>query len=659
MGTRFEKTFSPFRIGKLILKNRLTVAPMGDGYLGMCGPRGEYSDRGIEHTVMRARGGFGLMIQGCVLMPDNKVDDFDPISSVLDNQDIFIKQGLLMNERASYYGMHLFQQLTLGLGRNWGHYSCSPIPWFDDPTLLTRELTKDQIRQKVACVVEAAELMKKAGFSGVEVHALHWGYLLDQFAMSITNHREDEYGGSLENRMRVCKEIVTGIKQVCGDDYPVSMRLGLKSYIKALNVPSLTGENEAGRTLEEGIRIAVLLEQYGYDALNVDVGMYDSFYHACPPSYMPEGHVIPLAAETKKAVRIPVICGSRMNDPYMNEEAIAAGKIDAVAIGRASLADPDYAKKLEAGIPQKIRPCIGCVVGCMGRSREGATMTCAVNPLAYRESEPPRPAAIPKAVLVAGGGLAGMEAARTARLRGLEVAIHEKTDRLGGWAASGLPGFKRETGGLADWYIREIEDLKIPVIFNSELDAGRIAALRHDMAIVAIGGKPKMPDLPGIDRATCMPAARAMGGEGKVGENVVVYGNGLEACEAAIDHAMRGSRVSLISEQPVLLSEDGMISIMVEQMIHDLLAHHEVNVFAGHRIEEIHGNAVTISSVATDEKQNVDADCVLVSLGAESMPGMEKELLGSGVEVFTVGDAARVGNVYTTIHGAHEVARNL
>lgn len=217
----------------------------------------------------------------------------------------------------------MFAQISLGLGRNYPDLPApSEMPVYENPGKVSPALTKEQIKIKIDAVVRTARLAKESGFAGVEVHSIHWGYLLDQFAMSFFNHREDEYGGSLENRLRAAREIVEGIKKECGADYPVSMRLGLQTFIQGIEKASLDGENEVGRTLEEGIEIAKLLESYGYDLLNVDTGTYDSFYYACPPMYMPKGFLVDLAEKAKAAVKIPVIGGGRMNDPDIAEKAV-------------------------------------------------------------------------------------------------------------------------------------------------------------------------------------------------------------------------------------------------------------------------------------------------------------------------------------------------
>ena len=662
MNSDFKNLLSPITIGKTTFKNRLCVAPMGDsGYGHLHDAHGELNEYGIEHIMQRARGGFGIYFLG-TLLPDDKVDPCDKSTHFMSFQKDFRKRALRLNELASYYDMKLVQQVSLGLGRNMaGAYSCSENELFGNPSATTPVLTKEQIKIKIERLVDAAVLMKSSGFTGVEIHALHWGYLLDQFAMSLTNRRDDEYGGTLENRLRVCKEIVEGVKQSCGQDFPVFMRLGLKSYISGLNKTNYTGENEAGRTLEEGIRISKLLEEYGYDALSVDVGQYDTFYHASAPMYIPQGHVIPLAAKVKEVVKIPVLCGSRMNDPYMSEKALAEGKIDGVVLGRPTLADPHYAKKLEMGRPEKIRPCIGCNVGCMGNMFTGTHVGCAVNPALRKEVHYGiQKAMVSKKVAVVGGGLAGMEFARIAKMRGHDVAIYEKTDRLGGLLkTAGSHVFKKEVLELLEWYKSEITDLGIPVSFNSETGVGQIREMAPDAVVLAVGSKPLLPPITGIDHPKSISCVDFLNNKVDPGENVVVVGGGLVGCETAIDLAMEGKKVTLVEAADAVLGASKMISIMVRQIIPDMLEHYKVNVMAGHKIEAVNDKGAVVVPMKGGDPVQVEADKVILSIGMKSLPGMEKELFGSGIEVFSVGDGNIVGNVYTAIASAYDAARRL
>lgn len=661
MNHEFENLMTPITIGKTTFKNRLFVSPMGLSYNDVIGPFGEYNRHAIEYVGERAKGGFGAMFLGA-LVPDKEVDPCDPAAHFMNHQMQFMATAAEMNERAGLFGMKVIQQLSLGLGRNYpGLYSCSENPVFGFPGMTSPALTHDQVKKKVESVVTASGLLKASGFTGVEVHALHWGYLMDQFAMAIFNHREDEYGGCLENRLRVVRECVEGIKQVCGSDFLVCMRLGLKSYIKDVNVASFTGDEEAGRTLEEGLRIARLCEEYGYDMLNVDVGTYDSFYHAAPPQYMPKGHVIPLAAEAKKVVNIPVICGSNMNDFRLSESAIAEGKLDAIVVGRASLADPHLAKKLEAGKPEEIRPCIGCQVGCFWKPLSGKITSCAVNPTLFKEGYYQiTPAVDVKKVAVIGGGVGGMEAARIAKMRGHDVTIYEKTDVLGGMnIPASSHEFKGSLGQLREWYKRQIAKLDIPVVYNCEMTAEKLRELAPDVAIVGIGAKAVMPPIPGIDNGKACTCVDALNHKAAIGDTVVVVGGGQTGCEIAVDYAMNGKKVTLIEAAADVLAVSPMVSVQTNMMLHDMLAHYGVTVMTNTKISAVTEKGAVVESVASGEKVEIACSNVVMSVGLKPLNSFADELKGSGILVYEIGDGASVGNHYTAIHSAFHTAINL
>lgn len=661
MNNQFPHLLSPLQIGKLKIKNRMCMAPMGGGYADLQGPHGEYNETALEYFTERARGGFGLIVAGA-LYPDNLVDPCDQSFCFMNYPDAFMKQAHRLTENCGLYGTKVFQQLSMGLGRNYaGLYAPSKLEVWGAPNVESPELTRDQIKAKIERVVSASKLMKDCGFDGVEIHAMHWGYLLDQFAMSITNHREDEYGGCLENRLRAAREIVEGVKQVCGADFPVSMRMGLKSYISGLNKRNFSGENEKGRTIEEAVEIARLLESYGYDVLNVDVGVYDTFYHAAAPMYMPQGHVIPLAAQVKEAVDIPILCGSRMNDPAMGEQAIAEGKIDGIVLGRPAMADPFYPRKVAMGRPDKIRPCIGCN-SCVYKIFDGCEhVTCAVNPQVQKETYyRPTPALVKKNVAVVGGGIAGMEAARTAKMRGHNVTIYEKSDHLGGLL---LPAsahvFKKELRQLVEWYKSEIAELQIPVVYHADLDAEAIRRLSPDTVIVASGSHPVVPPIPGHDHPKCRTGVDVLTNHPDLGKKIVVVGGGLVGCECAVDFAMQGIQVTLVEALPEILCATKMISPSVGQMIPDLLEHYHVEVKAGHKIMEVNDRGAVIAPMAGGESQEIEADTVILSIGMRSNDNLEGQLYGDGIEVYTVGDCQHPGNVYTCVHSAYDAARTV
>ena len=648
----------PLQIGRLTIKNRFCMAPIGGGQHHL--PGGGLKDETIQYLVERAKGGFGLIFTGAIAA-DGTVDPYTGGGpTILQNPDAFKMTATELNERAGAYSTKIFAQITMGLGRNYLNLPApSPVHVFRHPGEVSPELTRDQIKSKIESVVKASKIAKDSGFSGVEVHSIHWGYLLDQFALSMMNHRTDEYGGSLENRLRAAKEILEGIKQECGSDFPVSMRLGLKTFVKGFEQASLTGEEEIGRTLEEGIEIAKLLESYGYDCLNVDTGIYDSFYYACPPMYMPKGYLVELAAKAKEAVNIPILAGGRMNEADIAEKAIRDGKIDAVVLGRAALADPEYPNKVLTGHTEKIRPCIACNQGCITRLQQGKQPTCAVNPAAMREVRYAlRPCVQPKKVVVVGGGVAGMEAARTAAMRGHKVSLYEKNESLGGnLIPGGSHSFKKEVRELNAWYQNELKALPVEIHTGETVTSGQLRNMDADVVILAAGSVPVMPKVPGIDDKKVIGCMEAFAHPEKVGQKVIVIGGGLVGCEMALDYAQDGKEVTVVEALPKILSAGIPSPIPNGQMIPDLFEHHHVTVLENHRLSAVEDGRVILES--DGQKKALDADSVVIAVGFRPVPSMAQELQGCGAVVYEIGDGQKVSTILHAVWDGYEVGNNI
>ena len=648
----------PLQIGRLTIKNRFCMAPIGGGQHHL--PGGGLKDETIQYLVERAKGGFGLIFTGAIAA-DGTVDPYTGVGpTILQNPDAFKMTATELNERAGAYGTKIFAQITMGLGRNYPNLPApSSVHVFRHPGEVSPELTRDQIKSKIESVVKASKIAKDSGFSGVEVHSIHWGYLLDQFALSMMNHRTDEYGGSLENRLRAAKEILEGIKQECGSDFPVSMRLGLKTFVKGFEQASLTGEEEIGRTLEEGIEIAKLLESYGYDCLNVDTGIYDSFYYACPPMYMPKGYLVELAAKAKEAVNIPILAGGRMNEADIAEKAIRDGKIDAVVLGRAALADSEYPNKVLTGHTEKIRPCIACNQGCITRLQQGKQPTCAVNPAAMREVRYTlRPCVQPKKVVVVGGGVAGMEAARTAAMRGHKVSLYEKNESLGGnLIPGGSHSFKKEVRELNAWYQNELKALPVEIHTGETVTSDQLRNMDADVVILAAGSVPVMPKVPGIDDKKVIGCMEAFAHPEKVGQKVIVIGGGLVGCEMALDYAQDGKEVTVVEALPKILSAGIPSPIPNGQMIPDLFERHHVTVLENHRLSAVEDGRVILES--DGQKKALDADSVVIAVGFRPVPSMAQELQGCGAVVYEIGDGQKVSTILHAVWDGYEVGNNI
>ncbi len=660
MPEKFPALNSPFSIGKVTIKNRFVMAPVTTGtYLN---PDGSFSPSGIEYFVRRAQGGMGLLQTGA-LNTDSEVDPYSALGGTFRTApDAFLATSDAMLTRTRAYGARFFVQLTLGLGRNYpGLGGPSENPVFGAPDQVSPELTVDQIHRKVEQLVEAAAIAQRAGFDGVEVHSIHWGYLLDQFASSLTNRRTDEYGGSLENRLHVSREICEGIKQTCGEDFPVTMRLGLKSYAKGFMQASFDGSDEAYRTLEEGVRICQLLEAAGYDALDVDTGTYDSFYYACPPMYLPRGYMAELAERAKEAVEVPIIVGSRMGDVRLDEKDIEEGRFDAVAIGRPMFADPDLPRKVEAGRPEKIRPCIACNQGCLGRLFAQLPVGCAVNPEVGRDpSYAVTAAPLKRRVVVVGGGVAGMEAARTARMRGHDVTLLERTDELGGHLVTGgAHDFKVEVRELNAWYQGELADLGVDVRTGCEATPELVDSLEPDAVVLATGSAAVMPPIEGADHPKCVGCVEALRDEGRLGQRVVVVGGGLVGCELALDLVNKGRDVESVEALPHILASGIAVPLPNAMYLRAAFAYHGTPVHTLTRIAAVTDEGAVVEDATTGERRTLAADSVVIAVGFAPVPSMAEELRGRGYGVFEVGDGRQVGNIMTSSWDAYEVAHTL
>ena len=391
MNQAYQSLFTPWKIGKVEIKNRIVLCPMGGTSLfGWMEPN-HFDTEAARFFLERARNNVGLIIPGIAPIRDTIGGRW-----LYQNKKMFRQLKPYM-EQIHATGAKLFVQMTAGMGRSWG-ISDQVLPLHKNPILRTLakpildtdyqlaspsplparwaegvtcpQMTVPQIEEIIDAFARTALLCKEAGVDGVEVHAVHEGYLLDQFAMKYTNHRTDAYGGSFENRYRFAVEIVKAIKAVCGQDYPVSIRYSVISKVKDFCYGALPGETdytEIGRDMEESEKAARYLQDAGYDMLDADNGTYDSWYWSHPPMYMPQNCNLDDVAHIKGCVSIPVVCAGRM-EPDVAAEAIAAGRIDAMGVARQFLADGEWVTKLLEDRTEDIRPCICCHNGCFNLS---------------------------------------------------------------------------------------------------------------------------------------------------------------------------------------------------------------------------------------------------------------------------------------------------
>ena len=662
---KYQTLFTPIQIGKLTLKNRFAMAPMGP--LGLGDREGGWNQRGIDYYTRRARGGTGLIITGVTFsdcevetqsMPNCPNSTYNPVH--------FVRTSREMTERVHAYGAKIFLQMSGGFGRvtiptNLGEFppvAPSPIPhrWLDKTC---RELTRDEIHKIIESFGKGAFNAKRAGFDGVEIHAVHEGYLIDQFAIAFFNHRTDEYGGSLENRLRFAKEIREEIAKTCGWDFPVAVRFSPKSMLKDWRKGALPNEEfeEKGRDLEEGLQTAKLLEAYGYDALDVDVGCYDAWWWNHPPMYMEKGPYRKYAKLVKETVKVPVFMAGRMDTPEMAESCVKDGTCDVISLGRPLLADPDYVKKLRANHVCEIRPCISCQEGCMGRIQTYSMINCAVNPQAARERVTAyEPVARKKRVLIAGGGVAGCEAARVLAERGHEPVLYEVSERLGGnLLPGGAPAFKEDDLQLVKWYENELERLRVPVYLNTRVTKEMVLESDCDAVIVATGSRPKMFSLGDDEKVYC--AEQVLMNQKDPGDRVVVVGGGLVGCEMALDLAQKGKKVTILEALPKIMAVNGPICSANKEMLEELLPFHGVNIICNAKVTGFKDGAVSYETAGKAEK--LDTDSVILSVGYRSADELYHELEFDVADLYLLGDAGKVSNIMYAIWDAFEVANHI
>ena len=658
----YKKLFEPTSIGKLQLKNRISMAPMGP--IGYADANGGFNQRLQDYYVERAKNNVGLIITG-ICFVNLKLEGLPNISTPCPttNPLAFIHSTYPMNERIHAYGAKIFLQLTGGLGRSAlpGFTSINIAPSEQgnrfNPDVIHREMTKEEIQSWIQDFIRSAVIAKKAGFDGVEIHAVHEGYLLDQFAISIFNHRTDEYGGSLENRLRPAVEIVQGIKKACGEDFPVSLRFSLKSCMKALRQGGLPGEEyeEAGRDIPEGIAAAKILTAAGYDALNTDAGTYDSWYWNHPPMYFEDGMYREFGRILKKEVDVPIILAGRMDDPAIAEEAIGTC-CDLISYGRPLLADAEIAEKVRTNRLDEIRPCLGCHEGCLGRIAN-APVCCAVNPACGREEiYGLKPALHQKHVLVIGGGVAGLETARVCAERGHRVTLCEKTDQLGGnLIPGGVPHFKRYDHKLIAYYKRQMELLDVTVHYQTTITSENISEYQADVVVCATGSYPRSLSLEGPMKV--YTADQILLGKETAGEEICIIGGGLVGCETAIWLAQMGKQVHVLEMMPHILGGPGSLPHMNEFMLEDLLHFYKIDIHTNTKV--LSTSEGEVSAEQNGKPICIPADTVISAIGYKENNQLYQSLKDLDIPVYNIGDSAKVHNIMYAIWNAYELGRNI
>ena len=682
MDNKYKPLFTSWKINNLEIKNRIVMTSMGGTNLLGWMEINHFDKAGAELIMQVAKNNVGLILPGC-----------QPVYNPMFGQWLYKKDGMYKELKEFMKEFHktgakLFIQLTAGFGRsftissmmemlytnpvlnavskpfmNLDKITAAPSPspnrWSDK--VPSREMTVAEIEEFIKAFALTAKKLKEADVDGVEIHAVHEGYLLDQFTLKYVNKRTDEYGGSLENRYRFACEIVKAIKKECGDDFPVSLRYSVESKTKGFRKGALPGEEyvEAGRDMAESIEAVKLLKEAGYDMLNCDNGTYDAWYWAHPPVYMPENCNLQDVEELRKHTDLPVVCAGRLN-PDTAAEEIKEGRLDGAGFARSFLADPEWVTKLMNDRKDDIRPCILCHNGCFnmchykGVPNDQSLLDslhlarCAVNAETMQTSKHYiKKTDKPKKVVIVGGGIAGMEAARVLKLRGHNPVIYEASDKLGGtFIPASSESYKGKLRELLEWYRKQMKDLKIEINLNSKIE--NISEFGDMPVIVATGSKPRKLNIPGFDKT--IEACEYLNGKA-AGDNVAVIGGGLTGCEIAYELALQGKKVSIVEMKDDLIAQTG-VCLANSSYLREWFELHKVPVYLNTALKEVKDDSIIC--INNNKEIEIKCDSVISSAGYIPDPLSPKKK-----NVYLIGDCDKVGNLRTVIWKAYECAMKI
>ena len=687
MNEKYAPLFTPFKIGNVEIKNRIVQCSMGGtslfGWLEPC----HFDKEAAYFLLQRAQKGVGLVLPGMQCVRDTMGRRW-----LYQNKRMFkqLKEYMVEYHKT---GAKLFIQLAAGFGRSMAvtpwmvvlnknpilnklaspivdvSYSCAsasatPNRWQED--MLSRPMTVKEIHEMVEAFGKTAKMLRDAGVDGVEIHAVHEGYLLDQFTMENWNWREDEYGGSFENRFRFPVEIVQCIKRYAGDDFPVSLRYSVVSKTKGWGkgaMPYETDFEEWGRDMAESEKAIKYLGDAGYDFFNCDNGTYDAWYWAHPPQYMPDNCNLADVEHIKKFTDKPVACAGRML-PETAAEEIAAGRLDAMAIARQNLVDPDWIIKIQEGREDEIKPCIRCHNGCFNFAKYKGTANiqgledslhlgrCALTPSTMQHNRYKIvPTKHPKKVAIIGAGIGGVEAALVLKQRGHKPVIFEKTDRIGGlFLTASAMSFKENDKALITWYENEVKKQGLDIRFNTEInDLGTVRGF--DEIIVATGAVPRKMVIPGFEK--CLTFTQLLREKYPVGDKVLFFGGGQSACEAAYEMIKQGKHPIIVEFAKDLVPAQN-VCLSNASFLRDAMEFHKVPVYLEHTIREIKDKTAVVASKDGKNVFEVEFDNIVNGIGFVPAP-----VGGKAKNVHRVGDCVTIGNLRTAIWRAWDVAMKI
>ena len=686
MDEKLKPLFTPWRIGNCEIKNRIVLTSMGGTDLFGWMEKNHFDKMGARFLREAAKNNAGLVLPGC-----------QPVYNPMFGQWLYKNKKMyedLKEWMPEFHktGAKLFVQLTAGFGRSFtisemmeklytnkalrvlskpfmdldkitATASPSPNRWSDK--VPSREMTVEEIQEFITAFGKTAKLLKDAGVDGVEIHAVHEGYLLDQFTIANMNYRTDEYGGSFENRYRFPVEIVQAIKAVCGKDFPVALRYSVVSKTKGFGQGAVPGEEftEFGRDMAESERAIKYLEDAGYDMFDCDNGTYDAWYWAHPPVYMPENCNLSEVEHIKSFTTKPVVCAGKMN-PEKAAEEIAAGRLDAVGIARQNLVDPEWVNKIIEDRVEDIKPCINCHNACFSFNKSRSTPNmqpmddslhlarCALTPSTMQHNKYKIvPTRKPKRVAIIGGGIGGMECALVLKKRGHTPVIFEKTGALGGlYITASAMSFKEADKALLRWYERELMKNDIEVRFHMEINDPATLRREFDEILVCTGSAPKTLPVKGFNKT--INFTQLLLDQVDAGDRIVFFGGGQSSCEAAYEMVLRGKHPIIVEYADDLIATPG-TCLANASFLREMLAFKKVPVYLNATITEIGDGFVQVKQKDGTELR-LECDSVVNGIGFVPAP-----IAPDDKKVHRVGTCEKWGNLRNVIWGAWDVCMHI